>query len=207
MACRDLSKQSLSAAGLLTALTFQAAAVQVTVQVPASSLERWRRMCREEQQDEGSLLSGLITTRQELLDAEIVPRPVATGVPTASSSEAGSCGRFGYQSPDDAKDIFSFARTELDCPEIFMKAVVIYGRHLLSQKRLHEFDILHEVIRAEPGQPMLTGPSRFAQQGLAGPFGFNHVSSLFLEGGSGRPSRPSSIQQICPPETTTPALM
>eukprot|EP00913_Durusdinium_trenchii_P036074 g33755.t1 len=41
-----------SAAGLLTALTFQAAAVQVTVQVPASSLERWRRMCREEQQDE-----------------------------------------------------------------------------------------------------------------------------------------------------------
>ncbi|CAK9011314.1 Rhamnosyl O-methyltransferase [Durusdinium trenchii] len=151
MACRDLSKQSLSAAGLLTALTFQAAAVQVTVQVPASSLERWRRMCREEQQDEGSLLSGLITTRQELLDAEIVPRPVATGVPTASSSEAGSCGRFGYQSPDDAKDIFSFARTELDCPEIFMKAVVIYGRHLLSQKRLHEFDILHEVIRAETG--------------------------------------------------------
>eukprot|EP00913_Durusdinium_trenchii_P025303 g23754.t1 len=43
------------------------------------------------------------------------------------------------------------AGTELDCPEIFMKAVVIYGRHLLSQKRLHEFDILHEVIRAETG--------------------------------------------------------
>lgn len=52
---------------------------------------------------------------------------------------------------DGALELFGFARSEIDCAAEFIEATISYGRQLLSSGRLAEYDIIHEVIRAETG--------------------------------------------------------
>ncbi|CAE7514787.1 unnamed protein product [Symbiodinium sp. CCMP2592] len=124
----------------------------VTIHVPSRTGQRWRQMCREEQVQEGQMLSGLIRARQELLDevaSEVVDK-VPSRPDTLQPSERipESC-RFDADALDGALEIFGFAGNEIECPDLFMKAVVTYARHLIAQRSLHEYDIMHEVIRAE----------------------------------------------------------
>eukprot|EP00439_Symbiodinium_sp_Y106_P022027 s2191_g2.t1 len=126
----------------------------VTIHVPSRARQRWRQMCREEQVQEGQMLSGLIRARQELLDeaaSEVVDK-VPSRPDTLQPSERipESC-RFDADALDGALEIFGFARNEIECPDLFMRAVVTYARHLIAHRSLHEYDIMHEVIRAETG--------------------------------------------------------
>eukprot|EP00434_Breviolum_minutum_P015144 symbB.v1.2.013356.t1/scaffold942.1/size149982/7 len=134
----------------ILALAVSVQAVQVTVQIPSNSLKRWQQMCRDEQQDEGGLLSSLISTRKEILDAQPgAPAPPKTLQPITekvASTPSKRCQRFKL-TVDGAQEVLGLARTELDCPDVFMKAVVIFGRVLLSQQRLLQYDILHEAAK------------------------------------------------------------
>lgn len=126
----------------------------VTIHVPSRARQRWRHMCGEEQVNEGQMLSGLINARQELLDevaSEVVDKVPSRPDPLQPSERVPESCRFDAAALDGALEIFGFARNEIECPDLFMKAVVTYARHLIAQRRLHEYDIMHEVIRAETG--------------------------------------------------------
>lgn len=71
---------------------------------------------------------------------------------SAVSPEAGACLHdFDTATLEGSLELFGFARAEVDCTKAFVEATVMYGRHLLQAGKLHEYDIMHEVIRAETG--------------------------------------------------------
>ncbi|CAE8596454.1 unnamed protein product, partial [Polarella glacialis] len=127
--------------------------VVVPLRLTPDSLSRFRHMCAEEGSSEAELLRNLVSARWEVLEERRAP---ATAARASSEGDMASASRgcgpgFDMFTPEGAFEIFGFARTEIDCPERFMQAAVTYGRHLLHEKRLLDFDIMHEVIRAETG--------------------------------------------------------
>lgn len=75
------------------------------------------------------------------------------GVPVVEASADAACSRYLAAPPtlDSAFELLGAAGTELVCPQEFMRAVMLQGRRHLDAQTLLEYDIMHEVIRAETG--------------------------------------------------------
>lgn len=90
------------------------------------------------------MLRGWVTERWKALQS--VP-----GVAEADR-DGGACPHdFDVALAEGALELFGMARSEVDCPEQFMQAAITYGRHQLESKSLADYDIMHELIRAETG--------------------------------------------------------
>lgn len=141
----------------LLAITLSAGVSAMThLQLPVSSLQRWQQMCNQEDIQQAGMLESLVTSRWEVLE-ELRVRKLPSAAEEKAAAEQLSMGCSAELDPSSIEgvlDIFGFERTEIDCPEKFMRAVMTYGRHLLAKRELLKFDIMHEVIRAETGYRM-----------------------------------------------------
>jgi len=124
------------------------------VLVPAT-LRRWSRMCADEEVPRAEMLRGWVSTRWDLvrsrLSAEVARDDTHPSDGTDVLADAACPHVFDVRSPHGALELFGFARAELECPEAFLRAATTYGRHLLHERKLLDYDIMHEVIRAETG--------------------------------------------------------
>lgn len=75
------------------------------------------------------------------------------GMPAVEPIADAACAQYQAAQPSLARagELIGTAGTELACPEAFMRAVMLQGRHHLDAQTLLEYDIMHEVIRAETG--------------------------------------------------------
>lgn len=130
----------------------------LNVEIHGTSHQRWLLMCEEEQSSSAEMLRGLVTTRWAAIQDRLAgnsrgAEAIATKVSGAAPpTELQPCPYdLDTSSPEGALELFGFARAELECPEEFLRASVVYGRYLLTGQKLLEYDIMHEVIRAETG--------------------------------------------------------
>jgi len=77
---------------------------------------------------------------------------------------------FDVDTGEGAFELLGLARAEIDCTEIFLRAVINYGRQLLRQNKLHSYDIMHEVIRAETGYRLAKFHGKAIDSNLFGEF-------------------------------------
>lgn len=117
------------------------------LQVTAKTRAKWLVMCGEEGASQAEMLGEIVQARwdtlQPLLTQDDTDR-VAALPPACPLAHDPS-------TVEGSLELFGVARAEIDCPERFLQAAITYGRHLLREQRLHDYDIMHELIRAETG--------------------------------------------------------
>lgn len=154
--------------------------LNVQVRLAHPTMSRLELMCSEEGRKHNDFLDGWIKERWKVVQEakatrqKVEPKAVPEGltaqhkavskVPEAPpraqaatiNGKVAVCPySFDVSSVNGALELFGFARSELDCPDAFMRATITYGKHLVKTNKLKEYDIMHELIRAETGYRIL----------------------------------------------------